>query len=135
MNMKKLNEEIEKLNEKTQKEFPELFTLNEMAELDGGIIIRNDNDDSKFSHFHWGGVHFNLFEQIPKNVTELKQRIHFKKEENVLNIKDLKVLFNILYQKSTKKAGCLFDCVYDFAVAQWELLNNREVDKPYGDKF
>ena len=52
--------ESKKVSEKLKEQFPELFAMNEMAELDGGIIVRNDNDDSKFSHFHWGGVHFNL---------------------------------------------------------------------------
>lgn len=128
-------DDFEKLNEQIKQEFPELFAMNEMAELDGGIVVRNDNDDSKFSHFHWGGIHFNLFENIPKNVSELKERIHFKKEENKLNDKQLKDLFDILYRKSTKKAGKFFENVYEFVVAQWELLNDREVDKPYTEKF
>lgn len=128
-------DDFEKLNEQIKQEFPELFAMNEMAELDGGIVVRNDNDDSKFSRFHWGGIHFNLFENIPKNVSELKERIHFKKEENKLNDKQLKDLFDILYRKSTKKAGKFFENVYEFVVAQWELLNDREVDKPYTEKF
>ena len=128
-------DDFEKLKEQIKQEFPELFAMNEMAELDGGIVVRNDNDDSKFSHFHWGGIHFNLFENIPKNVSELKERIHFKKEENKLNDKQLKDLFDILYRKSTKKAGKFFENVYEFVVAQWELLNDREVDKPYTEKF
>ena len=126
--------ESKKVSEKLKEQFPELFAMNEMAELDGGIIVRNDNDDSKFSHFHWGGVHFNLFEQIPKNITDLRNRIHFEKEESRLTTKQLKDLLNILYLKSTKKAGRLFDNVHEFVVAQWELLNNREVDFPYTRK-
>ena len=129
-----MSDEIKKLNEKIREQFPELFAMNEMAELDGGIVVGNDRDDSKFSHFHWSGVHFNLFEQIPKNVTDLKNRIHFEKEENRLNVKQLKDLLTILYKRSTKKAGRLFNNVHEFVVAQWELLNNREVDLPYRDK-
>ena len=126
-----MKHEIEQLNEQLKEAlYPELFPILEMAELDGGIVVRNDNDDKKFSHFHWHGVHFDLFEQIPKNITELKRRIHFEKEQNKLTSSDLANLLKILYSKSTKKAGRYFDNVHDFTVAQWELLNNREVDKP-----
>lgn len=122
---------FEKLNEEIKKDFPELFALNEMAELDGGIVVRNDNDDSKFSHFHWGGVHFNLFEEIPENVTELKRRIHFEKEKEKLSDNQLKDLFNLLYAKPQKKAGKKFDTVYEFTVFEWEILNQRDVDNKY----
>lgn len=123
--------DYKELNKHIQQEFPELFTMNEMAELDGGIVVRSDNNDSKFSHFHWGGVHFNLFERIPNNAVELKNRIHFEKEKDKLSTKQLKGLLDLLYKKSTKKAGKFFNNVHEFAVAQWELLNKREVDKEY----
>ena len=123
--------EFEDLNKQIKQQFPELFAINEMAELDGGIVVRNDNDDSKFSHFHWGGVHFNLFEEIPKNVSELKSRIHFKKEQNKLTTKQLKQLLNILHSRPQKKAGRKFDTVHEFTVFEWEVLNNRDVDSLY----
>lgn len=125
---------IKRITERIKQQHPELFAMNEMAELDGGIVVRNDNDDSKFSHFHWGNVHFNLFEQIPANVSELKNRIHFKKEDNVLSNKQLNDLFKILYSKPQRKAGQKFETVHEFAVFQWEVLNKRDVDEPYDEK-
>lgn len=123
---KQLNE---KLAEQMRKQFPELYTMNEMAELDAGIVVRNDNDDTKFSHFHWNGVHFNLFERVPRNVTELKTRIHFPKEQNKLSDKELSYLFNVLTHKSALRAGRTFDNVHDYAVSIWETLNKRQVDE------
>lgn len=120
-----MENEIQKLNEQIKQQFPELFAMNEMAELDGGIVVRNDNDNSKFSHFHWGGVHFNLFDRIPKNVTELKNRIHFDKEKNKLSTSQLKQLLKILYSKPSKKAGKKFSTVHEFTVFEWEILNQE----------
>lgn len=123
--------DFDKINEELKQQFPELYAMNEMAMLDGGIILRNDGDNAKFSHFHWHNVHFNLFNRIPKNVTELRNRIHFESEKNLLSDNELTELFNLLYKRSNKKAGKYFQTVHDFAVAQWELLNDRDVDEEY----
>jgi len=121
-------EEIKQVIEELNRELDEaLLLLNEMAKLDGGIIVRNDDDDKKFAHFHWKNVHFDLTSEIPKNVTELRQRIHFDKELNLLSVRDLQDLLQLLHSKSQKKAGKGFDTVYEFTIAQWELLNERDI--------
>ena len=103
--------------------------LTEMARLDNNIEVRNDGDSQKFSHFHWKGVHFDLLEDIPQTISDLKERIHFKKEKNKLSDKELGDLLNILKGKSALKRGKIYPNVYEFVKAIWEILNERDVDK------
>lgn len=72
----------------------------ETARLDNNIEVRNDADMQKFSQFHWKGDHFDLLEDIPQTVSDLKERIHFKKEKNKLSDKELGDLLDILKGKS-----------------------------------
>lgn len=122
-------ERIKKMN--NFKEFYEnnQSLLTEMARLDNNIEVRNDGDSQKFSHFHWKGVHFDLLEDIPQTISDLKERIHFKKEKNKLSDKELGVLLDILKGKSSLKRGKIYPNVYEFIKAVWEILNERDVDK------
>ena len=104
--------------------------ITEMVRLNKGIEVRNDGKN-KFSHFHWNGVHFNLFEEIPDSIEELKERIHFKKERDKLKDNELKELLKILNSPSTQKRGKIYKNVYEFTVAIWEILNERDVDDKY----
>ena len=119
--VKQVNEELNNaLNEA-------LLQLNEMAEIEGGIVVRNDDDDKKFAYFHWRGVHFELKQEIPKNITELKQRIYFKKEEKLLSSKDLQELLKLLRKTPQRDWARIFGTVYNYTVNTWQTLNGREI--------
>ena len=92
----------------------------ETAKLDGGIIVDNSNSD--FPHFKWKVGCFALTNNIPQNIEELV------KGQKTLTDSDLKELLKILHSKPQIKASKGFDTVYAFAVAEWELLNEREIN-------
>lgn len=115
--------------EKTQQEFIEALTqpLLEMAYLDGGIIVNNDNSDTKFAHFHWNGVHFAFLKSCPKNATEIKKMIVFPKEKSKLDDHKLTELAKLLNSKPQMKRGT-YNSVYDRVLDYWETLNGRDAD-------
>lgn len=115
--------------EQVKEDFHEtlLMDMSEMARLDGGIVVRNDNDDKKFAHFHWNNVHFAFKRNCPKNATEVKEMIAFPKEINRLSNHQFTELAKLLNSEPIKKRGT-YPNVYSKVLDYWETLNERDAD-------
>lgn len=127
-------QDIKQLNEDLLYELHVAMPINEMAKINGVIEIHNENDDSpeadqlKFAHFHYKGIHFKFSRDIPKNVTQARKLIAFKREQTKITDKELTELCKILKSKPMRKLGNKFDNVYECAIFTWEILNDRDVD-------
>ena len=108
--------------------------INEMAKLDGGIIVHNENDSStktdqlKFAHFHYKNIHFKFSKNLPKNVSQLRKLIAFDKEQKLISDNELTQLAKILKSKPTRPKKTKAKTVYEAIIDIWELLNERDAD-------
>lgn len=132
--MSNLEQQLQELNEELLYEMFLSIPINEMATLDGGIDVHNEDDSSidvdqlKFAHFHWNGVHFKFSRKLPENVTQLRKLIAFKKEQTKLDDFELSKLVKILGSRPTRPKKTSARTVYEAVIDIWELLNNRTVD-------
>lgn len=126
MNLKESNEEL-------LYEIHTSIPINEMAKLTGDIEVHNENDNSpnadqlKFTHFHYKGIHFRFSRSIPKNATEARSMIAFRREQSKITDRELTELCKVLKSKPIRKTGN-FKTVYECAVTLWEFLNDRDAD-------
>lgn len=126
--------DFKQLNEDVLYEYHKLIPINEMADVGYGVEVHNEDDNSpnadqlKFAHFHWGGVHFKFSKNLPKNATQLKQMIAFKRELNKLDDHELSKLVKILKSKPPINKFGKYNNVYEKALDYWMTFNEREID-------
>ena len=126
--------DFKQLNEDVLYEYHKLMPINEMADVGYAVEVHNDNDNNtdadqlKFAHFHWQGVHFKFSKNLPKNATQLKQMIAFKRELNKLDDHELSKLVKILKSKPPINKFGKYNNVYEKALDYWMTFNEREID-------
>lgn len=125
---------IKKLTEDLLYELHIAMPINEMAKLDGGIEVHNEDDESadieqlKFAHFHYNGIHFKFSRNIPKNATQARKLIAFNREQTKIDDHELTQLVRILNARPTRPRKTKAKTVYEAVIDIWELLNERDAD-------
>lgn len=126
--------DFQQLNEDIIYQYHKMTPINELADVGFGVEVHNDDDKSKeadqlkFAHFHWKGVHFKFKRTCPKNMTELRQMIAFKREQTKISNHELTRLCKLLKSKPPINDYLNANTVYELAMGLWKILNKREID-------
>ena len=104
---------------KTNKEL-----LLEMAQFGkiGGRSIQVYSNDHNPPHFHFGNVQILIGEGIPKNVSELRERIMNKSDNSKVSNKELQELLKIL---NSVYDPAPLGTVYVMIQAQWAIFHSN----------
>lgn len=102
-----------------------LLEMAQFGKIDGKPI-RVYSDDHNPPHFHFGNVQILIGEVIPKNVTELRERIMNKADNSKVTDKELQALLKILH--STYKAMPIGD-TYTMIQTIWAVYHSEEQNR------
>lgn len=99
-----------------------LSEMEQFGKIDGKPI-RVYSDDHNPPYFHFGNVQILIGDAIPKNVTELRERIMNKADSTKVSDKELQALLKIL--NSTYKAMPIGD-TYIMIKTIWAVYHSEE---------
>ena len=125
--------DFKQINEDLIYEIHMATPINEMAKINGVIIVHNEDDESegmdqlKFAHFHYKNIHFRFSRNIPKNATQARRMIAFKREQSKIDDHELTELCKVLKSRPVRKHVSA-PTVYQYAMDVWVGLNDRDID-------
>ena len=114
----------------------EALSINEMAEISGKIRVDNEDKTNnkgetltKFPHYHWlskENIHFKFANRCPKNITELKSTIAFKKEKEKISDKELTKLLKVLKSPASEPEYNGMT-VYEAGLEYWKFIHPKRL--------